>query len=264
MIDRGDLLKQSGRFRDTRQLEKDYLLTLLLLEIYRVFDYTLIFKGGTSLKYFYNLNRFSEDLDFSYTGENSSGERGRINRKFENIMESVGRQYTINRMEHRGNSENGIVAGINFELRIKGPLYESSGEMQNIRIHISLRKDVLMESENRYLIPSYRDIPVFLVPVMRLEEIAAEKVASIIERDKIRDIYDLYFLLFLKKVKYDEPMVIEKMSRRGEVFDRKKLGKKIRVASSLMKWNSELSYLVNPLPDNSSVVQALEEMLGLI
>ncbi len=264
MIDRGDLLEQSGRFRDTRQLEKDYLLTLLLLEIYRVFDYTLIFKGGTSLKYFYNLNRFSEDLDFSYTGENSSGERGRINRKFENIMESVGRQYTINRMEHRGNSENGIVAGINFELRIKGPLYESSGEMQNVRIDISLRKDVLMESENRYLMPSYRDIPVFLVPVMRLEEIAAEKVASIIERDKIRDIYDLYFLLFLKKVKYDEPMVIEKMSRRGEVFDRKKLGKKIRVASSLMKWNSELSYLVNPLPDNSSVVQALEEMLGLI
>ena len=47
------------------------------------------------------------------------------------------------------------------------------------------------------------------------------------------------------------------------MFDRKKLGKKIRVASSLMKWNSELSYLVNPLPDNSSVVQALEEMLGL-
>ena len=134
------------RFRDTRQLEKDYLLTLLPLEIYRVFDYTLIFKGGTSLKYFYKLNRFSGDLDFSYTGENSSGERGRINRKFENIMESIGRQYTINRMEQRGNSENGIVAGINFELRIKGPLYESSGEMQNIRIDICLRKDVLMES----------------------------------------------------------------------------------------------------------------------
>lgn len=253
MIDRGDLLEQSGRFRDTRQLEKDYLLILLLLEIYLVFDYTLIFKGGTSLKYFYNLNRFSEDLDFSYTGENSSGERERINRKFENIMESVGRQYKINRMEHRGNGENGIVAGINFELRIKGPLYESPGEMQNIRIHISLRKDVLMESENRYLMPSYQDIPVFLVPVMRLEEIAAEKVALFIERDKIRDIYDLYFLLFLKKVKYDEPMVIEKMSRNGEMFDRKNLGKKIRVASSLMKWNSELSYLVNPLPYDSQM-----------
>ena len=69
MIDPGDLLKQSGRFRDARQLEKDYLLTLLLFEIYRVFDYKLIFKGGTSLKYFYNLNRFSgieENIDHIY------------------------------------------------------------------------------------------------------------------------------------------------------------------------------------------------------
>ena len=98
---------------------------------------------------------------------------------------------------------------------------------------------------------------------MNLEEIAAEKVASILERDKIRDIYDLYFLLFFKKVKYDESMVLEKMNRRGEEFDRNKLREKIRNASNLMKWTSELSYLVNPLPDNSSVIQALEELLGL-
>ena len=263
MIDVSDLLKKSDRFRDSRQLEKDYLLTLLLFEIYRVFDYTLIFKGGTSLKYFYNLNRFSEDLDFSYIGENSSEERGKINRKFENIMESVGLQYEVNRIEHRGNRENGIVVGINFELRIRGPLYESSGQMQNIRIDVSLRKDILKESENKYLMPSYQDIPLFLVPVMNLEEIAAEKVALIIERDKIRDIYDLYFLLLLKKVKYNESLVLEKMNRRGEEFDRNKLTEKIRKASSLMKWTSELSYLVNPLPDNSSVVQTLEEVLGL-
>ena len=51
--------------------------------------------------------------------------------------------------------ENGIVVGINFELRIQGPLYENSGQMQNIRIDISLRKDVLRESENKYLMPSY-------------------------------------------------------------------------------------------------------------
>ena len=263
MIDVSDLLKQSNRFRDARQLEKNYLLTLLLFEIYRVFDYTLIFKGGTSLKYFYNLNRFSEVLDFSYTGENSSEERGKINRKFENIMENVGQQYSVNKIEHRGNRENGFVVGINFELRIQGPLYENSGQMQNIRIHISLKKDVLRESENKYLMPSYQAIPLFLVPVMNLEEIAAEKVASILERDKIRDIYDLYFLLFFKKVKYDESMVLEKMNRRGEEFDRNKLREKIRNASNLMKWTSELSYLVNPLPDNSSVIQALEELLGL-
>jgi predicted nucleotidyltransferase component of viral defense system len=263
MIDPGDLLKQSGRFRDTRQLENDYLLKLLLFEIYRVFDYKLIFKGDTSLKYFYNLNRFSEDLDFSYTGENNSVERGKINRKFETAMESVGKQYIINRNEHRGRRENDTVVGMNFELRVQGPLYESSRQMQNINIDISLRRDVLRESENKYMLPPYQDIPLFLVPVLNLEEIVAEKVASIMERDKIRDIYDLYFLLFLKKVKYEESLVIEKMSRRNEKFERNKLMEKIQIASSPMKWNSELSYLVNPLPDNLTVVKTLENILEL-
>ena len=263
MIDPGDLLKQSGRFRDVRQLEKDYLLTLLLFEIYRVFNYKLIFKGGTSLNYFYNLNRFSEDLDFSFTGENSSVERGKINRKFEIALESVGKQYTINRIEHRGRKENDTVVGMNFDLRVHGPLYESSRQMQNINIDISLRGDVLRESENKYMLPSYQDIPLFLVPVMNLEEIVAEKIASIMERDKIRDIYDLYFLLFLKKVKYDESLVIEKMRRRNEKFEREKLMKRIQIASSLMKWKSELSYLINPLPDNLSVVSTLEDILEL-
>ena len=66
MIDEQTLIELSGRFRDSRQLERDYLLTLLLDEICSVFSNELVFKGGTALKYFYGLNRFSEDLDFSY------------------------------------------------------------------------------------------------------------------------------------------------------------------------------------------------------
>ena len=72
MIDESLLLEQSNKFQDIRQLEKDYLLTLFLYEIYNEFNNDLIFKGGTSLKYFYNLNRFSEDLDFSYKMAKSS------------------------------------------------------------------------------------------------------------------------------------------------------------------------------------------------
>lgn len=57
MIDEGILLEQSSKFKDLGQLEKDYLLTLLLYEIYTVFNNEMIFKGGTSLKYFYNLHQ---------------------------------------------------------------------------------------------------------------------------------------------------------------------------------------------------------------
>ncbi len=72
MIDEKTLMQYSYKFQDIRQLEKDYLLALLLYEIYNEFDDELIFKGGTSLKYFYNLNRFSEDLDFSYLSKKHS------------------------------------------------------------------------------------------------------------------------------------------------------------------------------------------------
>ena len=53
---------------------------------------------------------------------------------------------------------------------------------------------------------------------MSLEEILAEKIAAMIERNKMRDVYDVYFLVAIKNVQYNEKMVIEKMLRRGEVF----------------------------------------------
>lgn len=59
MIDEGVLLEQSHRFRDIRQLEKDYLITLLLYEIYTVFNDELIFKGGGL-----HLNTFTILTDF--------------------------------------------------------------------------------------------------------------------------------------------------------------------------------------------------------
>ena len=45
------------------QQEKHYIQTLVLRSIYAATN-DLTFKGGTSLWFFYGLNRFSEDLDF--------------------------------------------------------------------------------------------------------------------------------------------------------------------------------------------------------
>ncbi|EFD92374.1 MAG: hypothetical protein BJBARM5_0891 [Candidatus Parvarchaeum acidophilus ARMAN-5] len=68
MIDENQLLAGLPHFMDVRQLEKSYLQTLLLYELYARFEKSLVFKGGTALKFFYGLNRFSEDLDFTYNG----------------------------------------------------------------------------------------------------------------------------------------------------------------------------------------------------
>ncbi len=255
MIDEYALLKQSSRFMDLRQLEKDYLLTLLLYEIYREFNDELIFKGGTSLKYFYNLNRFSEDLEFSFNGKDDSNKK--IMNKVDRALKHVNLQYNIQKIEHRGHKVENNVVCINYEVRIKGPLYNRHKQMQNIDIDISIRNDIIKPPDIKYLMPPYMDIPAFTISVMNIYEIIAEKVTSIIERDKMRDIYDLYFLLSFKNIGLDKSLIIQKMELRNEEFNDKKLFEKINNALKISRWKLELSYLINPLPDNKIVVESL-------
>lgn len=263
MIDESDLMQLSGRFKDIRQLERDYLLVLLLHEIYSAFTSDLIFKGGTALKYFFNLNRFSEDLDFTFKGQNETSGRKYLNEKMDIALNHLSAQYRIVERERRANKTGNIIVGINYELRIKGPLNQRLGQLQNIKIDINLRNDIIHKPGLKYLSPIYPDITTFSLPVMTVEEMLAEKIATTIERTRMRDIYDIYYLLVIKNLKYDEKSVKEKMLRRGEVFAKIDIARRLDEARSKMKWRSELAYIVNPLPDNMEVVSKLEGALEL-
>lgn len=263
MIDEQTLIELAGRFKDPRQLERDYLLTLLLDEICSVFTNELVFKGGTALKYFYGLNRFSEDLDFSYSGTNDTSSRRAINEGISIALKRFGMQYEVVSHEHRAKKENGIVLGINHVIRVAGPLNKASGQLQNINMDLSLRNDILEKPELKYMSPVYPDITTFSILTMAAEEILAEKIAAIIERDKMRDIYDVYYLVEIKKIKYDKRLLLKKLSKRNEIFDEKVLKKKISSALNKMKWKSELSYLIEKLPDNEEVVARLNRALGI-
>ena len=82
--------------------------------------------------------------------------------------------------------------------------------MRSIKLDVSVRKDVLRNPDTKYLLPAYQDITTFTVPVMNIEKIIAEEIASVLERDRMRDIYDLYFLLALRRMKHDESPTREK------------------------------------------------------
>jgi len=65
MIKKDELKKIADSKRlSMANTEKDYLLDILLFNISHELGNTLVLKGGTSLYKLYNLNRFSEDLDF--------------------------------------------------------------------------------------------------------------------------------------------------------------------------------------------------------
>ena len=102
-----------------KNAEKDYLQELLLHYIYKHVADLFVFKGGTALYKVYNLNRFSEDLDFSL-----------IKRKvdLEKILKKV--IYQLGLLEVQGYIEELEDFGnqINARLAFRGPLYNGQKE----------------------------------------------------------------------------------------------------------------------------------------
>ena len=91
MIDEENLEKFKNFFKDERQLEKDYLIDLMLKVIsVNKLSNVLEFKGGTALYVFHGLNRFSEDLDFSYIGEDKE-----INKHIDNLIEPIIKDFNL-------------------------------------------------------------------------------------------------------------------------------------------------------------------------
>lgn len=60
-------------------IEKDYYVTMILKELAKA-ELPIVFKGGTSLsKAFHVIDRFSEDIDITFTEHLGAGKRKRLN-----------------------------------------------------------------------------------------------------------------------------------------------------------------------------------------
>ena len=57
------------------QVEKDYFQHIVLAALSRKMAGSLVFKGGTALQKAGVVSRFSEDLDFTLTGDIASGRK---------------------------------------------------------------------------------------------------------------------------------------------------------------------------------------------
>ena len=254
MIDEQSLMEFSGYFADSRQLEKDYLLNLMLkvISINKISE-RLVFKGGTALHYFYGLDRFSEDLDFTYIGREESVIE--TTRAFEDVRSSYGAMYNIRKSKRvilekdaRGNT-----VGLRSEFFIEGPLFQKTRVSHKIKVDVSTRGD-LIDAPLRpsVFVSGYRDIGSILVYVMDKDEILTEKLCAIAERTKARDVYDAYFLIRHLAVKYSGEQFEKKLVKRNESYSIDDVKLAIRKFDGGL-WKEELSYLVGNLPNLSEV-----------
>lgn len=95
-----------------------------------------------------------------------------------------------------------------------------------------------MASEVR---PPYPDILPFIVVVMDLEEILAEKVRAIVKRVRARDLYDLWFLIKMG-VEIDLSLIDKKLEFYKMEFDTRKFVENIESLESV--WVQELEPVI--------------------
>ena len=125
----------------------------------------LAFKGGTCLYIFYDLNRFSTDLDFNLVSENLNHEK----------ISDILKKYVI--IEDFSSKRNTWFWLGSFE---KG--------LQKVKIEISKR-----EYPDEYVTKNYFGIS---IPTLKPEYMFAHKLCAITDRKKLqnRDLYDAWFM----------------------------------------------------------------------
>ena len=229
--------------------EKLYLQDIILSTISRETVDELVFKGGTALLKFYQLDRFSEDLDFTKNGEINLE---KLLNKVERDLEAFGAEVRDKDVEE---SERSFKA----RLGIAGPLY--TGERRTlsfIRIEINKKSSVEQPTTERYT-PKFQDITAFDLPVLSEQEILAEKIRAIRTRDKPRDLYDTYHLL-QKGVQLDEGLVNSKLQYYDLTHDAEAT---IKAAKGLGKnWGSLSAFIYSELPDFQDALETLKRGLN--
>ena len=174
-------------------IEKDYFQDVLLYNLFRKTN-KLVFKGGTALYKIYKMPRFSEYLDFTML-ENFGTEQ--LKQIVEGITKSM--KWEIKSVRETKDS---LLIKIGFNGIIT--------EYNTLRIDVSIKNKVLEGFEVKNYVPEFIDINPFSLRVLKLEEMVAEKIHSILTREKARDMYDLFFLLRISR--FNKELVDKKLA----------------------------------------------------
>ncbi len=228
--------------------EKLYLQDIILHSVYQKATDEIVFKGGTALLKLYNLDRFSEDLDFT---QNKETNLSKIIEDSIRHLESFGAEIEEKEVEKTQHT-------YKTRLGIKGPLY--TGErlpLAFIRIEIN-KKSKVEKSVNKRYTPIFSDVPAFDIVTLNEEEMLAEKIRALMTRTRPRDLYDIYHLL-KKDVEINKDLVNKKLSYYDLEFNKEEI---IRRAKDVERGWKDLSNLTFTKPPTfNKAITALKQKL---
>lgn len=202
MIDRQEILELAREFSLRPDVvEKDYSLGWLLAGIGQHPDtsQTWIFKGGTCLKKcYFETYRFSEDLDFTLL-DSSRLDENILLKIFGEIAEWIYQQSGLElpieslRFELYQNPRGkpSILGRVGY----RGPI-APRGDLPRIKLDLTNDEYVVLSPVRRMVHHGYSDSPVTGIEIMcyQYEEVFAEKLRALGERELPRDLYDVVHL----------------------------------------------------------------------
>ncbi len=181
--------------------ERDYLQHLLLWLLYSR-SQELIFKGGTALRLVYGGNRYSEDLDF-----NGPDDDVVLEALWEQVVAGLEDFGVVAEMRNTWTSD----VGYSFDVSFRGPLYDGRDRSKGkVRVDVNRRLEEV-EARRELVASEYDDVRPFVVTVLTLEHLLAEKVRALLMRSKPRDLYDIWLLL-RRGVQPDQALVERKLA----------------------------------------------------
>lgn len=197
-------------------IERDYAQNWLLAHLPK-----MAFKGGTGIRKAYIATyRFSDDLDFTLLEKSSYKDlTKKIKKAIQDTKNASGIAFldTINSEEVK----NGYVINVYFRI------LRLTGDPLKIKIDVTKKENEIIMNpvQKKNIIHSYSDTINEQINVYTLEEMFAEKVRSLFERTRPRDLYDVWYLnkhmvfdtsLFQKKCKHKkvEPNIGELITRK--------------------------------------------------
>src|SRR3989344_645016 len=240
-------LKELNEVKEKRKTnlyyeEKEYLQYIFLNAISKYAE-NFVFKGGTCLRICFDLKRASEDLDFS------------TNLKVNKIKETVYKclkNFELLNINYKVYSEKEFKGNLRIEIRFEGPLFSGKSSSTNI-LKLDFNRRKVKSKVAKVIQKLFSDVPLFTLVVLDEEEILAEKIRTLINRNEPKDLYDVWMLLN-KNVKMNKKLLLEKFKEEKSRLSNLNI-------PSREDYEISLKNLVDYLPDYEQVKKEVLERI---
>ena len=222
MIDKSEIMEFSREFGlRANVIEKDYMLGWVLAGIFNhaKIGSEWVFKGGTCLKKcYFETYRFSEDLDFTLTEPNHL-DRDFLVQCFEDISEWVYDATGIEipkdliRFDVYKNNRGGMSA--QGRIGYRGPM-QPGGDLPRIKLDLTLDEILVLDPTIRNVHHPYSDCPDDGIQskCYCFEEVFAEKIRALAERERPRDLYDVVHLYRHDELTSNQTVILRTLEKK--------------------------------------------------